>query len=82
MVHDFRRTTSILHRLSPSIESPGVPSCPLESPPVVEIFWRRAWRTKASNRRQRPRWAAVSDKQNYGKFTADSPVLRSLSNFH
>jgi hypothetical protein len=22
-------------------ESPGVPSCPLESPPVLEIFWRR-----------------------------------------
>ena len=67
MAHDFRRTTTILRRFSPSIESPGVPSCPLESTPVVEIFWRRRWRTEASNRRQRSGWAAVSEKRNSGR---------------
>ena len=41
MAHDFSRKTSIPGRLSPSTESPGVPSSPLESTPVVEIFWRR-----------------------------------------
>jgi len=41
MAHDFRRKTLIPRRFSPSIESPGVPVSPLESTPVVEIFWRR-----------------------------------------
>ena len=43
MAHDFCRNTLIPCRFPPSIESPGVPSCPLESTPVVEIFWRRAY---------------------------------------
>jgi hypothetical protein len=38
MAHDFCRKTSIPSRFSRPIESPGVPSCPLESTPVVEIF--------------------------------------------
>ena len=42
MAHDFRRKDLIPRRFSPSIESPGVPSCPLESTPVVETFWRRS----------------------------------------
>jgi hypothetical protein len=41
MAHDFRRKTLIPSRFSPSIESPGAPTCPLESTPVVEISWRR-----------------------------------------
>ncbi len=42
MTHDFRRNILISRRFQPSIESPGVPSCPLESTPVVETFWRRS----------------------------------------
>jgi hypothetical protein len=60
MVHDFSRKTSIPSRFSPSIESPGVPSCPLESTPVVEIFWRRPWRTKAQNRSEMSGWRVFS----------------------
>jgi hypothetical protein len=41
MAHDFRRRTLIPRRFPPSIESPGVPYSPLESTPVVEVFWRR-----------------------------------------
>jgi hypothetical protein len=41
MAHDFCRKTLIPSRFSSPIESPGVPCCPLESTPVVEIFWRR-----------------------------------------
>ena len=41
MAHDFFRKALISSRLSPPIESSGVPPCPLESTPVVEIFWRR-----------------------------------------
>ena len=41
MAHDFRRKVLIPRRFSPSIESPGVPSCPLESTPVMETFWRQ-----------------------------------------
>ncbi len=47
MAHDFRSNCLTTRCLLPRIESPGVPSCPLESTPVVEIFWRRPWRTKA-----------------------------------
>ena len=42
MAHDFHRKTLIPRRFLPSIESSGVPSCPLESTPVVETFWRRS----------------------------------------
>lgn len=41
MTHDFRRKTLIPRLFPPSIESPGAHSCPLESTPVVEIFWRQ-----------------------------------------
>ena len=41
MARDLRRKTLIPRRFSPSIESSGVPSRPLESTPVVETFWRR-----------------------------------------
>jgi len=54
MAHDFARKTSIPSRFSPSIESPAVPSCPLESTPVVEIFWRRPWCTRSSRPGSRP----------------------------
>jgi len=47
MAHDFRSNCLTTRCLLPRIESPGVPSSPLESTPVVEIFWRRTWRTKA-----------------------------------
>ncbi len=42
MEHDFRRKTLIPRRFPPSIESPGVPSRPPESTPVLETFWRRS----------------------------------------
>ena len=41
MARDFRRSTLIPRRFSPSIVPPGVPYCPPESTPVVEVFWRR-----------------------------------------
>ncbi len=44
MSHDFgfydMKTFGLPHRF----ESPGVPSSPLESSPVLEIFWRRSER--------------------------------------
>jgi hypothetical protein len=67
MAHGFFRKALIPSRFSPSIESPGAPSCPLESTPFVEIFWRRPWRTQASGRREMSGWAAVADKRNYGR---------------
>ena len=42
MVRDFRCQGSILSRFRCPFESPGVPYSPLESTPVLEIFWRRA----------------------------------------
>jgi hypothetical protein len=40
MVLDSRLKAPISGRFSPPIESPGVPSCPLESPRGAEISWR------------------------------------------
>ena len=41
MARDFRCQGSILRRIRCPFESPGVPSSPLESTPVLETFWRR-----------------------------------------
>ena len=38
---DFRCQGSDLRRIRCPFESPGVPYSPLESPPVLETFWRR-----------------------------------------
>lgn len=40
--HDFRCQGSMFRRIRCLFESPGVPSSPLESTPVLETFWRRA----------------------------------------
>jgi hypothetical protein len=61
MAHDFLRMTTIPSRFSPSIESPGVPSSPLESTPVVEISWRRRWRTKAFRLGTGVKWIDAND---------------------
>ena len=42
MVHEFGHYRLISIELPRRFESPGVPSCPLESPPVMEIYWRRS----------------------------------------
>jgi hypothetical protein len=41
MVRDFRSNQLTTRCLLPRIESPGVPYSPLESTPVLAIFWRR-----------------------------------------
>ena len=66
MAHDFRRKILIPRRFPPSIESPGVPSCPLESTPVVEAFWRRTWFDSGRNVSTRGliiRWPQVESRR-------------------
>jgi hypothetical protein len=41
MVHDFGFYGMKTFKLPRRFESPGVPYSPLESSPVLEIFWRR-----------------------------------------
>ncbi len=41
MVHDFGFYCLKSFKLPRRFESPGVPSSPLESSPVLEIYWRR-----------------------------------------
>ena len=47
MARDFRKFPAVNPLPSPDFESPGVPYSPLESPPVVETFWRRDLRLAA-----------------------------------
>ena len=44
MANDFRYQRSIPRRMCCPFEPPGVHWRPLESPPVLEMFWRRARR--------------------------------------
>ncbi len=49
MVHDFGFYDMNTFELPRRFEFPGVSSSPLESSPVLEIFWRRRASTEASS---------------------------------
>ena len=69
MARDFCYNCLKARRFSPSIESPGVPSSPPESTPVLETFWRRVRASTLPFRRSR------TDRLGMGRPTSSVGVM-------